>query len=186
MTTTQEIRTPMRPGLNLGAALHPGWRQAGWDWQPKLNEERGWVFARRLFNRHAQPFDPYKAQHFEQAMESLCEVLGGFDEIDLGLVGLRDRSAFGYARGSVIVYDLPSNLPWEERRRVVASKVPEIDLLAGEKMQPGLIYCLPVTEAAGDLFHQVRGVPGLEGIVGRNKSAPYAYAEYRTMAKAKW
>ncbi len=191
MNTTTAIQPPpcpMRPGRSLGE-IRNNWTLPGWGWQVKVNEERAIFrhFDSTLWNRHGQPFDTYKTAHFRAALEGMASFAGGDrDLVDLGLVGLRDKSAFGEARGAVIVYDLPSSLPWRERYRILSDLVPPIDLIAGEQMLPGMIYRLPEEYHAGQLFERTAGVAGLEGVVGRNLESPYIYAETAQMAKAKW
>lgn len=184
---TPTIIVPMRPALDLGAAMQRSWRHPGWGWQVKLNEERAVfrLFDRTLFNRHRQLFDIYKARHFAQAMEAL-ESFAGADWVDVGMIGVRDTAAFSGMKGAIVVYDVPSDAPWEVRYRTITTKLPPIDLLAGEKFEPGMIYCLPQEDMAGELFHRTKGVPGVEGVVGRNLQAPYIYGESIQMAKAKW
>ncbi len=187
-TTPQAPPCPMRPGQSLGE-LRPTFVMPGWGWQVKLNEERAFYrhFDATLWNRHREQFDRYKAAHFEEALESLSIFAGSDrDIVDVGLIGLREVSVYGPGRGAIVVYDLPSPLPWSERYRILSASVPPIDLISGEQFKPGMIYCLPQEYCAGALFERTRGVPGIEGVVGRNLSSPYIYGDTAMMAKAKW
>lgn len=188
-----ESISPMRPGVNLGVTVARGWSPPGWGWQVKINDERAVCRTRDrcLYNRHGVAFDRLKAAPFRPVLEELCVTYSAFPWLDLGLLGFRDKSTFGGARGAVVVFDLPNprqgeNLPYRIRREFVVHRLPVLDLLAGEAPRPGMAYCFEDYDHAGELFERTRGVPGLEGIVGRILTAPYCFGDSPAMAKARW
>jgi hypothetical protein len=162
----------------------------GWVWQPKIDDERAILRVHdcTLFNRHQQPMDRHKARPFARAVEALRSVFAAHRWVDLGLIGWRDKSAFAGSLGAIIVFDLPSpdGDPWEARREWLIKKIPPIELCSGEIPLPGMVYRFNDESQAGLLFARTKGIPGLEGIVGRNLRAPYVQGDSREMAKARW
>lgn len=185
------ILTPMRPKQVLKPeTMTRGYHVPGWVWQPKIDDERAVlrVLDGQLFNRQGQPFDRQKARPFAEACDSLRTIYGGHEWIDIGLIGYRDSQTFAASRGAVIVFDLPSlnGDPWVSRRQQLITRLPVLDLIAGEAAKFGMVYRFADEELAGELFHRTRGVPGLEGVVGRLLAGPYVQGETETMAKARW
>lgn len=184
------ILTPMRPGSEFRAPLERSFVQPGWVWQPKIDDERAVirVLDGQLFNRRGQPFDRQKARPFGEACDQLRATFGGHEWLDLGLIGYRDSQTFAASRGAVIVFDLPSlnGDPWVSRRQQLINRIPVLDLIAGEEAKFGMVYRFADEELAGELFHRTRGVPGLEGVVGRLLAGPYVQGESKTMVKARW
>ena len=179
----------MRPGVNLGASIGPGFRMSGWTWQPKINDERAVLFvpSGAIFNRRQQPLDRRKAEPYGPVIADLRRQFSNHQWLDLGLVGFREAETFRESRGAVIVFDVPDlvdRTPWAHRRELLRV-LPVVELL-NERPVAGLAYRLEETEKAGELFALTNGVPGLEGIVGRNIHAPYAQGDSPQMAKARW
>lgn len=188
LTSSVRPLSPMRPGINLGAAIPRDFRLPGWEWQPKVNEERAVLHVPLgpLYNRHGALLDRRKADHYNQIVEELRIRFRSHEWLDLGLIGFRDSETFRAARGAVIVFDVPmvgEGTTWEERRTLLTC-LPVLEI--GETPVAGLAYRLPETHAAGELFERTRGVPGLEGIVGRLLASPYNQGDSRSMAKARW
>ncbi len=180
----------MRPGVNLGASLPVEWTLAGWFWQPKINDERAMLrtIDGALFNRHGALMDRSKAAVFAGVLGELRAAFRNTPWLDLGLIGYRDADTFKAARGSVLVFDVPGDArdarTWLERRTQLEC-LPTLNLIS-EHPAPGLAYRFEDHEAAGALFEATVGVPGLEGIVGRNGRAPYQSGDSKQMAKARW
>lgn len=185
-----KVLLPMRPGLNLGNAIPREWTLPGWFWQPKINDERGMLrtIDGALFNRHGALMDRTKAAAFAGVLGELRGAFRNTPWLDLGLIGYRDADTFRDGRGSVIVFDIPGDAhdarTWVERRGQLLC-LPTLNLVA-ERPQAGLAYRFEDEEKAGLLFEATVGVPGLEGIVGRNGRAPYQSGDSKQMAKIRW
>lgn len=182
----------MRPGVSM-PSVPRGWSPAGYGWQTKIDDERA-VFRTRdccLFNRHGTAFDRQKAAPFRPVVQDLARMYVAHPWLDLGLIGFRDSSVFGASRGAVIVFDLPNprlgeNLPYYERREFLRARLPVLDLLAGERPEPGMAYRFEDFDHAGELFERTKNVPGVEGIVGRLLLSPYVFGDAQTMIRARW
>jgi hypothetical protein len=160
-----------------------------WVWQVKVNDERGMLRIRdgALHNRHGVLLARNKAQYFAAACENLCREYHEHRWLDLGLIGFREVATFGAgARGAVIVFDVPSMDPWLIRRDLLVRRLPPIDLIAREKPISGMVYRFSDHDHAEDLFDRTRGIPGLEGIIGRHLNGPYVQGDAETMVKVKW
>lgn len=185
-----EFLPPMRPGVNLGNNLPGGWSMQGWLWQPKINDERAMLrtLDGTIFNRHGELMDSTKVPFFWPIISELRSAYRHTPWVDLGLIGFRDSETFRASRGAVIVFDIPGDLndrrPWLERREQL-NCLPSLDLM-NERPKPGMAYRFEETDQGGTLFQLTRGVPGLEGVIGRNVKAPYQPGDSRQMAKARW
>ena len=181
---------PMRPGLNLGNNLPDGWSMQGWLWQPKINDERAMLrtLDGTIFNRHGELLDRSKVPYFWPIISELRLAFRKTPWVDLGLIGFRDSETFRASRGAVIVFDIPGDLHdqrrWIERREQL-NCLPSLNLMS-EAAVAEMAYRFEETADAGTLFQATRGVPGLEGVVGRNINAPYQPGDSRQMAKARW
>lgn len=184
-----DILIPMRPGVDL-KTIAPGWSIPGWTWQPKIDDERAVlrVSDGQVFNRHGQEFDQQKLRAFGGAVQALRRQFASYPWVDMGLIGFRDRSAFGESRGAILVFDLVTDdpFPWEARAEWLRRAIPTLDLCAGEKAVPGMVYRFQDESQPSLLFERTKNVPGLEGVIGRNVRACYCQGDSREMAKARW
>lgn len=162
------MNLPMRPGVVFPRLdVYAGPLPTGWDWQVKLNDERGWLVDGVLYNRHGALLPPAKSKHYR---------LDGLRTADLALMGFRT----GGPR-FVVVLDIPSGLPWCERQKTLEFPVwaPGTD--------PVDEVCRLATHADGRaLFNQTLGTPHTEGVVGRRLTAGYQYGTSKAMAKSRW
>lgn len=162
------MNLPMRPGVvfpRLDEYLGP--LPTGWDWQFKLNDERGWLVNGVLYNRHGAVLPPAKAKHYR---------LDGLPQhADLALMGFRTGG-----HKFVVVLDPPSGDPWQERQK-------RLDFPVWEPGTEAPDVCRLATHADGRaLFIQSLNLPHVEGVVGRRLTAGYQYGTSKAMAKSRW
>lgn len=162
---------PMRPGVvfpRLDDYLGP--LPAGWDWQLKLDDERGWLVNGVLYNRHGALLPAAKAKHY------CLDALTRHPTVDLALMGFRT----GGPR-FIVVLDVPSGLPWSERQT-------QLDFpLWTPGTEPTAQCCRLATYTdARALFLESLNRPHVEGIVGRRLTAGYQFGTSKSMAKCRW
>ena len=106
--------------------------------------------------------------------------------VDLALLGYRGV----FEPGAVVVLDLPDmRAPYWSRNRAVAGTIPVLDHQIGAltiNPHPGEVFHLWTHLSPSILFRQTRGVPGLEGVIGRDPEAFYQEGQSRAMVKSKW
>jgi hypothetical protein len=183
----------MRPGLRLppldqeGVFL-PAWRATAY--QVKLNDERGvFVPGQGLFNRQGRHLAGNKAKAFQPAIDEASRTFPN-RVLDLALLGYRGT----WTPGSVVVLDLmtvqdgkTNYHPFEARYGLLEDRLEAWD--PTRRTEPPLVSRLLTywftAEQAFDLFHLTRSLPGVEGVIGRDASAPYQPGDSRAMFKSR-
>jgi len=171
--------SPMRPMLDLQLRDLPA---SGWAYQPKLDEERGVLWERGLWNRLGKPVASHKSQAFVAAIAKARELFGN-RTLDVGMIGFRN-GALG--SGALVIYDIPDDLglQWAKRYSGLL-ELPSFDPTR-EPAKAGEVYRLPYTLFGRILMSAVKGVPGVEGIIGRDMRSGYIAGDSRAMLKCKW
>lgn len=179
---------PMRPATSIPRLdTYTGPLPKGWLWQVKLNDERAWMERDgTVWNRFGRPFAPRKVAPFQEALACVRALFPGV-RVDLALLGYRGV----FEPGAVVVLDLPELLCpfWARHARIRAWPDP---FYATSRNLPrkGQAYFLPCylenTPGPRALFAHTIGVPGLEGVIGRDPEAFYQEGQSRAMVKSKW
>ena len=174
-----EFVSPMRPMLDLQLRDLP---VSGWSYQIKLDEERGILWQRGLYNRHGKPVASHKSQAFVAAIAKAREKFGT-QTLDVGMIGFRN-GALG--SGALVIYDIPSDTGenWIHRYSGLVT-LPVFDPLAAPA-KAGEIYRLPHTLFGRIMMSAYKGAPGVEGIIGRDMRSGYVAGDTRAMLKCKW
>lgn len=188
---------PMRPKTRIPPLdRYTGPLPKGWEWQPKIDDERGIVRVHgdgsvELFNRHWEPLAAHKAKLFVEAAGTLPELFPGEAVFDVALLGFRGH----WSPGGIVLLDIPSDQPWRVRSARIREVVPGWDPLdpdpAGEWGPPALGNVRCLVSYAGDpdvraLFLLTRDVPGVEGLIGRDPEAAYQMGDSDRMVKIRW
>lgn len=165
------IYTPMRPGIEFpNLDRYDGPLPEG-EWQPKLNDERGWWVGGILYNRHMEPVPERKVAPFRKALDMLPISF----PVDLALLGFRTGP---WKPGCVVVLDYPD----EHERRTRFGDVKKTTVEFGH----GLVSHLPTFSDPRKCWDTYRHVPGFEGIIWRRPGAGYQSGNSKEMGKAKW
>lgn len=189
---------PMRPKTRIPPLdRYTGPLPKGWEWQPKIDDERGIVRVHgdgsvELFNRHWEPLAAHKAKLFVEAAGTLPELFPGEPIFDVALLGFRGH----WLPGGIVLLDIPSDQPWRVRR-TRTDKIPMWDPLRGHDCcpddpdpEPGSVVVLPSWPESlwnpRDLFFKTRDVPGVEGLIGRDPEAAYQMGDSDRMVKIRW
>lgn len=166
--------TPMRPGIKFPNLDHYYGPLPEGEWQPKLNDERGWWVGGVLYNRHMEPVPARKAEPFRKALE----MLPTDRPVDLALLGFRTGP---WKPGCVVVLDYPSARSRLERLQELREEWPNYTTLTRD-----LVSVLPSYEDARACWVYFREAAGFEGIVWRRLGAGYQSGNSKEMGKAKW
>jgi len=166
--------TPMRPGIRFPNLDHYDGPLTEGEWQPKLNDERGWWVGGVLYNRHMEPVPARKAEPFRKALEMLPTSF----PVDLALLGFRTGP---WKPGCVVVLDYPSALPRSARQRALRETTLEFSPRWAD-----LVTHLPSFSDPRKCWAEYRNEPGFEGIIWRRPGAGYQSGNSKEMGKAKW
>jgi len=177
---------PMRPATSIPRLdTYTGPLPKGWLWQVKLNDERAWMERDgTIWNRFGRPFAPRKVAPFQEALACVRALFPGV-RVDLALLGYRGV----FEPGAVVVLDLPElPYPFWARHARLRAWIDRLDPIVVWRHQPvlGRAYYLECYDAPGPLFMSTIGVPGLEGVIGRDPEAFYQEGQSRAMVKSKW
>lgn len=177
---------PMRPATSIPRlGTYTGPLPKGWLWQVKLNDERAWMERDgTIWNRFGRPFAPKKVAPFQEALARVRALFPGV-RVDLALLGYRGV----FEPGAVVVLDLPElSHPFWARHARIRARVDCLDPIVMWRHQPvlGQAYHLKCYDAPGPVFTSTIGVPGLEGVIGRDPEAFYQEGQSRAMVKSKW
>ena len=168
------IYTPMRPGIEFpNLDRYDGPLPEG-EWQPKLNDERGWWVGGILYNRHMEPMPARKMEPFRKALDMLPISF----PVDLALLGFRTGP---WKPGCVVVLDYPGQLTRRERYEWLSEKWPLFTTTTRD-----LVSILPSFSDPRACWVFFRTSPGFEGIIWRRPGAGYQSGKSKEMGKAKW
>ena len=176
---------PMRPGFSLPPLdTYDGPIPNGWVWQYKLNDERAILTPDgTLWNRFGTKIASHKARSFARAVERFRFMFPSMTG-DVALLGYRGN----FQVGTIVVLDLPE-LPGKFRIRHAMLSVGLNPLIWNSEgcYDPinGPLHFLEWSAHPVSLFRRSRGLPGVEGVIGRNPNAPYIQGDSRDMCKSK-
>ena len=185
--------SPMRPKTRIPPLdRYAGPLPKGWEWQVKIDDERGIVRVHddgsvEIFNRHWEPLATHKAGVFAAAASTLPTLFPGERIFDVALLGFRGH----WTPGGIVLLDVPSTRTWAERRRRVEA-LPAWDPLDPKDTPPppGAVAILPSWPETAwnprDLFFKTKGIPGVEGLIGRDPAASYQMGDSDRMVKIRW
>jgi len=203
MTTTPFY--PMRPKTRIPPLdRYTGPIPEGWDWQAKIDDERGIVRVPaepvteyELFNRHWEPIAAHKAKVFDAAIRKLVGLFPDERLFDVALLGFRGH----WTPGAVVLLDIPGEEPWEARREKwihmwihmsPRGAVYWDPIREPFDRTPGEVYVLASRNVGMDRRHVVeffmdtKDKPGIEGLIGRDPEAPYQCGDSDRMVKCRW